>query len=315
MTVEFWFTNFQEIICRKKTITFFNTMLFFVVLITVAVVADPTANRALWTWIGDDVPKPRRNDGPYYASACGNGGNGPPYAFSCPHHAMLSDDMISATMFDNLTDYRYAVAGSASDSLCGSCFQVQVLDAERVWKKDFPLLIVQVVNSGFDVMQGQLDLHVGAGGMGYFTALNRDCTSRHCAGGACKENMYDGSFDDWTFSPYTNSNPCYGGGLRLLNETSEDDVVQRCKALSGNSRDYKDAVLEDTCVRGNVELFHQNFVSSRYVRVQCPPGLYVLTGLRRDDDFYFPSPHPGLDFTNECIGSRSNGHFCYHVDG
>jgi hypothetical protein len=223
---------------------------------------------------------------------------------------MLSDDMIAAAKFDNLTQYRYAVAGSDSDSLCGSCFQVQLLDAERVWKEDFPLLIVQAVNSGFDVMQGQLDLYVGAGGMGYFTALNRDCTYRHCNGGACAENMYDGSFDDWTYSPYSDPNPCYGGGVRLLNEVPEADVVQRCRALSGESREYKDAVLEDTCVRGNLELFHQNFVSSRYVRVQCPPGLYMLTGMRRDDDSYFPYPDPGLAFTNECRGSRSSGHYC-----
>jgi hypothetical protein len=224
---------------------------------------------------------------------------------------MLSDDMIAAATYDNLTQYRYAVAGSDSDSLCGSCFQVQLLDAERVWRPDFPLLAVQVVNSGFDVMQGQLDLYVGAGGMGYFTALNADCAVRHCAGGPCKQGMYDGAFDAWTYSPFPDPNPCYGGGLRLLNETSEADVRQRCRALSGGESSlYKDNVLADTCVRANLELFHQNFVSSRYLRVQCPRGLYMLTGLRREDDAYFPLPDPGLAFTNECHGSREGGRYC-----
>ena len=288
-------------------------MRFLSTLMSLAVAAAASHNTSLWSWTGDDVPRPRLQDGPYTPSACGNGGGGgPPYAYACPHHAMLSDDMLAAAAFDKLEgEYRYAVAGSDSDALCGACFQVQLLDAERVWRPDFPLLIVQIVNSGFDVMQGQFDLFVGAGGMGYFTALNADCGSKYCGGGPCRESMYEGSFADWTYSPFPDPNPCYGGGLRLLNETSEAEVRERCLALSGNgTSEYKDKVLYDTCVRANLELYHQNFVSSRYLRVQCPRGLYMLTGLRRDDDARFPLPHPGLAFTNECHGSREAGHFC-----
>ncbi len=228
---------------------------------------------------------------------------------------MLSDDMILAAQYDgNSRDFVYAVAGSASDSQCGECYQVRLENAERVWRDDFPQVIVQIVNSGFDVMQGQLDLHIGGGGFGYFTALNADCATRYCNGGPCRQGMYDGDFEAWTFSPFPAPNPCYGGGVRLLNETTPDEVWTRCKALSGNSQEFKDSILRDTCVRANLELFHQNFVSTRYLRVKCPRGLYMLTGLRREDDDdpakAFPKVSLANTFPNECIGSRENGRYC-----
>ena len=228
---------------------------------------------------------------------------------------MLSDDMILAAKHDgNSQDFVYAVAGSASDSQCGECLQVQLLDGERAWRDDFPQVIVQIVNSGFDVMQGQLDIHMGAGGQGYFTALNADCATRYCNGGPCRQAMYDGDFDAWTHSPFPAQNPCYSGGVRLLNETSPEEVWKRCKALSGNSQELKDRILWDTCVRANLELFHQNFVSARYLRVRCPRGLYILTGLRREDDDdpakTFPFLNVSNQFTNECRGSREQGHYC-----
>ena len=141
------------------------------------------ARNSVWSWKNEDLPPPRTSGGPYTPSACGNGGGfadatSQEYAYACPHHAMLSDDMILAAKYDgNYNDFVYAVAGSATDSECGTCFQVQLLDAERQWRDDFPHVIVQVINSGFDVMQGQLDLFIGGGGFGYFTALTLG--SRH----------------------------------------------------------------------------------------------------------------------------------------
>lgn len=288
-------------------------MLFAVVLF--AAIASADAMHSVWQWENDDFPPLRTSDGPFTPSACGNGGyfvqNDEEYAYSCPHHAMFSDDMVSAVKYDgHYGDFIYATAGGYSDAECGTCFQVQLLDSERVWRDDFPHVIVQVVNSGFDVMQGQLDLFLGGGGFGYFTALNADCKANYCNGGPCKQGMYDGSFLDWTYSPYPAPNPCYGGGLRLLNETSAEDVLLRCKALSGNSNELKDQILWDTCVRGNLQLLHQNHVSSNYMRVKCPKGLVMLTGMRRSDDDNFPDANVSNDLKEACRGSREGGRYC-----
>ena len=298
---------------RRKMFTAIYTCLVAYSFITLYV----EARHSVWSWEGDDVPPERRSDGPYTPSACGNGGyfagSAEEYAFACPHQGLLSDDMILAAKFDgNYGDFAYATAGSSSDELCGTCYQVQLLDAERQWRDDYPQAIVQVVNSGFDVMRGQLDLFIGGGGFGHFTALNSDCSSLYCNGGACKQAMYDGSFEAWTYSPFPAPNPCYGGGLRLLNETSAQDVLERCKALSGDSEKLKDKILWDTCVRANLLLFHQNFVSSNYVRVRCPKGLYMLTGMRRldDDDDNVPDANTANELTESCRGSREGGHYC-----
>jgi len=133
---------------------------------------------------------------------------------------------------------------------------------------------------------------------------------RYCNGGGCKQAMYDGSFEDWTYSPYPAPNPCYSGGLRLLNETSAEEVLQRCKALSGDSNLLKDRILWDTCVRGNLLLYHQNFVSSNYLRVQCPESLYKLTGMRRSDDENYPVANILNNLVETCRGSRDMGHWC-----
>jgi hypothetical protein len=37
------------------------------------------------------------------------------------------------------------------------------------------LVVVQAVNSGFDVIPGQLDVFMGAGGFGWYDACNVDC--------------------------------------------------------------------------------------------------------------------------------------------
>lgn len=69
---------------------------------------------------------------------------------------MFSDDMLAAAKYDKLDkNFVYAMAGSGSDSDSGICYQVQLLDAEKVWRSNFPMLVVQVINSGFDVQPGQ----------------------------------------------------------------------------------------------------------------------------------------------------------------
>ena len=130
-------------------------------------------------------------------SACGNGGSTAKYGYACPQLMMLSDAMIAAAEKDGLRSWsEYAVAGSASDAECGKCYQIQLLDAEREWRSNFKRLIVQVVNSGFDVLSYQFDIYMGGGGFGYFTSCNADCSSNYCQGGSCKQGMYAGKFRD-----------------------------------------------------------------------------------------------------------------------
>lgn len=270
------------------------------------------AKRSLWSWKADDIPGPRYTS-PLTPSACSNGGFGDAYAYACPHQAMLTQDMQLAADFDGLSEnFVYATAGSGTDQECGTCYQVQLLDAERVWRPDFPQLIVQVINSGYDVMPGQLDLFMGGGGFGYFTACNRDCFRNYCQGGRCSEGMYAGDFAAWTQAHFMDPTVCYSGGIKWLNESSPEHLEQLCKALSGNETTYKDLVLQDSCVFTNKHLFHQNFVSTKYTRVRCPEGLYRLTGIRRQDDDEGGLPNPSLANTLEksCNGSREQGHYC-----
>lgn len=245
-------------------------------------------------------------------SACNNGWGAGPVAYACPHQAMLSDDMVLASRHDRLDAFfDYATAGSGTDAECGTCYQVELLDAERVWNPDSKQLIVQVINSGFDVMPGQLDLFMGAGGFGYFTACNSDCGQRFCQGGPCAEGMYSGTFDDWTNARYMDPNACYSGGIKWLNESSQEDVEALCLGLGGNDVDaFKSIVTYDSCVRTNRALYHQNFVSTNYARVQCPESLYRLTGLQREDDAQFPPASPSLPLTQACRGSRGQGRYC-----
>ncbi len=226
---------------------------------------------------------------------------------------MLTSDMVSAGRYDGYAqeDFVYATAGGSSDADCGTCYQVQLLDAERQWRSDFPLVVVQVINSGFDVMEGQLDLFMGGGGFGYFTACNKDCGSRYCQGGPCKAGMYQGSFEAWVNPHYPDPNACYAGGIKWLNETSENLVWSYCQSLSGGgATQSKDEMLWDSCYHSNRLLFHQNFVATRYERVQCPRGLYMTTGLRRSDDASYPLPDKGLLLARSCRGSRESGHYC-----
>jgi hypothetical protein len=216
-----------------------------------------------------------------------------------------------AAKYDGLdADFVYATAGSGSDADSGLCYQVQLLDGERAWKPNFPQLIVQVINSGFDVMAGQIDIFMGGGGFGYFNACSRDCSSNYCQGGPCAEGMYNGNFEAWTNAHYPDPNLCYSGGVKWLNETSNKEVEALCKALSNGNEAYKDLVLYDSCVKTNRQLFHQNFVSTKYKRVQCPEGLFRLTGIQRQDDDVFPLPDISHTLDQTCTGSREGGKYC-----
>jgi len=230
------------------------------------------------------------------------------YGYACPHLMMLSDTMTMAAEKDGLSslDFVYAVAGGGKDEECGKCYQVQVLDAERKWRPDFPFLIVQIVNSGFDVLTNQLDLFMGGGGFGYFTSCNQDCQTNFCKGGPCKEGMYQGTFDQWINAQYDDPNPCYSGGVKWLDELDEFNLLQSCQALSNNQSE----TLTKSCVTTNEQYFHQNFVSSRRTRIQCPSHLYTLTNLHRSDDIQFPVMSPSLPLDQECKGDRTQGRYC-----
>jgi len=248
-----------------------------------------------------------------YRSACNNGGGfsyDGRFGYACPQMMMLSDEFVEATRQDGLPGFVYAVAGGASDSECGYCYQVQVLDAEREWRSDFPLLVVQIVNSGYDVMRGQLDLFMGAGGFGYFTACNADCSSAYCQGGPCAQGMYQGTFKDWVNAEYNDPNLCYSGGIKWLGNKNETDLEALCDGLSNHAKDYLGNTTRTSCVDTNVEGFHQNFVSTRYTRVQCPHHLTRVTGLHRLDDATLPLPSPSLSLDEQCLGDRTQGHYC-----
>ncbi len=274
-----------------------------------SVAASP--KRSVWSWKDGDIPTARTTS-PLTPSACSNGGYGDTHAYACPHQAMLTQDMRLAADFDNLSkQFVYALAGSGTDQECGKCYQVQLLDAERTWTDDFPQLVVQIVNSGYDVMPGQLDLFMGGGGFGYFTACNRDCDTHHCQGGRCARGMYRGDFRAWTDARFPDPNQCYAGGIKWLNDTTAETLTTLCLALSdGDTSLLKDLALQESCLLTNRRLFHQNFVSSTYTRVQCPKGLTLLSGIRReDDDLWKPALAENV-LDNTCHGSRANGHYC-----
>lgn len=249
-----------------------------------------------------------------YASSCGNGAESNQYGYACPHMMMLSDAMINATKKDQLfSNFHYAVAGGANDQDCGVCYQVQLLDAEREWRPTFKQLIVQVVNSGFDVMPYQLDIFMGAGGFGFFTSCNRDCNTAYCNGGACRKSMYDGTFKDWVNAQYNDPNLCYSGGIKWLDQKQNaSELLKLCKKLVGNENPKlpKNKATIDSCFRTNTDLYHQNFVSTKSRRVQCPKAFTDITGLKRLDDRSFPLPSKNLSLINSCIGDRTKGHYC-----
>lgn len=257
------------------------------------------------------VPLDSSNCTDSYPSACANGGQGiGKFGYACPHMMMLSDEMIAAAAGDGLEDMVYAVAGGSRDDECGKCYQVQLLDAEREWRDDFPLLVVQIVNSGFDVLHGQLDIFMGGGGFGYFTACNADCGLAYCQGGPCRESMYDGSFRQWVNAEYDDPNLCYSGGIKWLDQKNKTALERLCRGLSNFGNDAKANATTSSCLRSNLGLFHQNFVAIRYREVECPLGLYQTTGLHRYAPNVLPVASKDLELTEICQGDRAQGRFC-----
>lgn len=206
--------------------------------------------------------------------------------FACPHLLLFSSDLLLAAERDGLADYFfYGTAASKSDDDCGKCFQVKLMDPQLTWNDTYfdRQLILQITNSGFDVVPGQFDVYMGAGGFGYYTACNQDCQSHFCQGGPCALGMFNSMFDDWT--PDGN---CYGGGLRMLSD-NYDQVWGLCgKIIRGN--DFKDDVLRQACWYANIMFYHQNFFSTDSIQVQCPTSLTKATGLKRSDDVSSPFP-------------------------
>lgn len=273
----------------------------------------------LWGWnstksfILDRFPSPHQVN--YISNSCGAGyrdfgesnvGNDL-WAFACPHMMMFSEDMMLAAKYDKLDeDFLYVTAGSRSDDDCGKCFHILVEDEEESHHRPIKHLIVQVINSGGDVGYRQLDLFVGAGGLGYYTACNTDCTSQYCGGGACQTPMYTGTFSDWTNSEFQgNGNACYNGGVKWFPPFDINMLETLCSNLFKNDDPtlFKNQQLYKSCVESNKYFFHQNFGKYRATRVRCPEGLYMLTGLRRSDDDIFPSPSLENELNEECRGS------------
>lgn len=281
------------------------------------------SQKSLWNWnqniststiFKENLPKYRITNTDSYPSACNNNYNDN-CGYACPHMMMFSTDMILASIYDNLDEkFYYATAGSSNDDDCGKCFQVKPLDAERVWDDNLSRkqLIIQNINSGYDVIGGQFDIFMGAGGFGYFTSCNIDCQSRYCQGGSCGGGMYDGTFDDWNMPHYDDPNKCYSGGIKWLNETTDDKILGLCAGLVGDTdlNIYKNNVLIRSCFFSNKLLYHQNFVNTEYTRVKCPEGLTLLTGLKRNDEDNLPRPNYENRLQDKCTGSRNKGHFC-----
>jgi hypothetical protein len=233
------------------------------------------------------------NNGPYFLSDRD-------YRFACPEQAMLSDALIEAARG---TPFVFATAGGSSDGECGKCYQVRVDGAEILSPPHpLPMLLVQIINSGFDVLQGQLDLYMGAGGFGYFTACNSDCGTRACSGGPCHVPMSGGSFDAWTASLWPDPNPCYSGGIRVLN--ADDTVERKCRAIKAHPEIIR------SCIRSNIMMVHQNFERTAYERVRCPIALVNITGMARVDDDEYPDAHPHLSLGQVCRGNLAMRHFC-----
>lgn len=280
-------------------------------LLTIILVPCLEASNALWNW-NTSFPSVRNYiNRPEYMSACANGQKSSTYGFACPHMMMFSDDMILASRRDRLErNFLYAVAGSASDDECGKCYQVQLLDAEREWRPDFKQLIVQVINSGHDVMRGQFDLFMGGGGFGYFTSCNQDCKTRYCQGGPCNDFMYNSTFSKWNNAEYNDPNICYSGGIKWLDHKNKTEILKLCRGLVGSSRSLKDNITVDSCYRTNINLYHQNFVSVNAKRVACPTSLYQLTGLNRRDNENYPKINITNKFDIQCRGDRTKGQYC-----
>lgn len=274
--------------------------------------------KPLWGWnqtssfLLDEYPSPHQVN--YVSSACGAGfGRGQTedsrtqlYGYACPHMMMFSEDMMLAAKYDGMEQtFLYATAGSRSDDDCGKCFHVVVSEEEDANHRPITHLIVQVINSGGDVGYRQFDLYVGAGGLGYYTACNTDCKTQHCNGGPCHSPMFTGTFKDWTDSEYsTEIGACYNGGVKWFAPFNKSRIEKLCSNLFKNDDPtiFKNVQVYRSCVLSNTFFFHQNFGAYKATRVQCPGGLYQLTGYRREDDEQYPVASMNNSLDESCNG-------------
>ena len=124
--------------------------------------------------------------------------------------------------------------------------------------------------------------------------------------------MYNSEFLKWNSEGVGyGGNACYSGGLKWEHEEqSTQDIQRMCKALHNNTdhHELKNKFLFQSCHRTNVQRYHQNFNKIESLRVQCPKGLYQLTGHRREDDENYPLPHIDNQYTKQC--HNPGGHSC-----
>jgi hypothetical protein len=270
-----------------------------------------TISKPLWTWNQTTSSYlgtfPKSNHAiNYITSACGNGyaSSNNLYGFACPHMMMFSEDMLLAARFDrNHNNFYYAVAGSNSDNDAGKCYQVKLLKPELTTTLPPRDLIVQVINSGGDVNFQQFDLMMGAGGFGIYTACNSDCNRRYCSGGACHASLYKGNWNDWTRSQYQNTGDlCYAGGVKWRPPYNQTTLNTMCGNLFRTDSPilFKNVQVNRSCITSNRLNYHQNFQAYRSKQVQCPRGLYQLTGLRRADDTQYALPRIGQTLPDTC---------------
>ena len=214
-------------------------------------------------------------------SGCGGGGDSN-LGWSCPHLMLLSPDLQYAAEADGNSWAVYGVAGIGQTSDCGSCYQLEITSGGSPSPNKY---IVQAVNTGSDVSSGQFDILVGAGGFGIYDACSSDCQyGQVCSGGHCNSPYYSGNFAAWT--PDGN---CYGGGVH--------DPSGCSKLVTISSHTFADDTLLYGCPEAIKRGFHANF-DVQWQKVQCPPSLYKVTGLRRKDDGEHPAPKLGLTLSN-----------------
>ena len=227
---------------------------------------------SLWRWTNSGssynnyaVPNTSANADYNTKSGCGGGGDDNT-GWGCPHQMLLSPDMQYAAKEDGNSWAVYGVAGIGQSSDCGSCYQLEITGGGSPSPNKY---IVQAVNTGSDVGSGQFDIMVGGGGFGIYDACSSDCQyGRVCSGGHCNAPYYSGDFNAWT--PDGN---CYGGGVHNAGQ---------CYGLS-NGQQFPDKTLHYGCTEAINRGYHANF-EVQWKRVQCPPSLYKVTGLRRKDD-------------------------------
>ena len=248
--------------------------------------APATMPPSLWKWPNSGssynnyaVPNNSQNADYNTKSGCGGGGDST-LGWSCPHLMLLSPDLQYAAEANRNSWAVYGVAGIGQTSDCGSCYQLQITGGGSPSPDKY---IVQAVNTGSDVSSGQFDILVGAGVFGIYDSCSSDCQQGQvCSGGHCNAPYYSGDFNAWT--PDGN---CYGGGVHDASE---------CSKLTGTSS-FADQTLQYGCPEAINRGFHSNF-EVQWQRVQCPPSLYKVTGLRRKDDAEYPMPNPGLTLKN-----------------